>query len=176
MPPEAQKYTIFSFITPARHFCRLLHVLAIPLFGSWGSSGGNPWHGCQASRLLPSTVSPSQEARRQFSSLPRSPLSAWSRPVSDLKPIIASAIPIHVPNRELYPRPALFSARMYCVFSDKLEARKGLGCNSCSQNICLLFHRVTRMAKLFRSLYFICIGNVLCFDPSPFTTHIQSTN
>lgn len=24
----------------------------------WGSSGRNPWHGCQASRLLPSTVPP----------------------------------------------------------------------------------------------------------------------
>ncbi|KAK0743670.1 hypothetical protein B0T18DRAFT_188405 [Schizothecium vesticola] len=59
-----------------------------------GSSGRNPWHGCQASRLLSSTVAPFQEARRQFPSLPRSPLISLER-----TDILASTIPAYVSNR-----------------------------------------------------------------------------
>lgn len=106
MPPEDQNYAVYFRPFPQPGISAVFSTSwQLPSSRFWGSSGINPWHGRQASRLLPSTVSP-REAKRQF--------------------LAASTIPVHVSKERAVFEPRPVSVGMCCV-SQQLEARNRLG-------------------------------------------------
>lgn len=71
MPPEDQNYAVHfrPFPQPGSSAVFSMSWQFPSLLECWGSSGRNPWHGRQASRLLPSTTSPLWVAKWRFSPL-----------------------------------------------------------------------------------------------------------
>lgn len=122
--------SIFSAISPARHFCRLLHVLATPLFPILGKF----WK----------------------KSLARAP-SITTLAVDRVPPGGEEAIPLPPPpslcmfqKRELSSSPDL-SQSGCAVYLNSLKPETVLACrDSCSQDICLQ-QSVARMASCFYS-------------------------
>lgn len=130
MPPEDQNYAVYFRPFPQPGISAVFSTSCqLPSSRFWGSSGRHPWHGRQASRLLPSTVSP---GRRRGNSLPPLPSLCMFQ------------------KRELSSSPDL-SQSGCAVYLNSLKPEIVLACrDSCSQYICLQ-QSVARMASCFYS-------------------------
>lgn len=165
----------FSAVSPARQFCRLLHVLAIPLSARML---GKFWKKSLARAPSITTLAVDYTVRPPFGwrsgdchPLHLRQFRVGLYPVSSLLWYCFFRYPCpRFIQRTVFQTRPLSGRDVPCV-SNSSKPETVLACRDLYSGSLPLASSVARMAKLFEPPYFICT-DVFCFSHSPFITHI----